>query len=248
MTDKGIIAFPNGVDIVMVQEFSLSENYDPTQTDEGNSPLQDIDWGLTMAIMRGGGQGAEIVNYDQNYDGFGNYRWRDVVAVYTMSSDTMDPKGATFDYNGVEPGFGIGERFSLQICAYAWFVYYIDDSGQIHISYDMDKAGQAVEGVEGKIWLIPCNDDERDQQGNIVTKIRSRGLYDSFMREHFYFLLHRRKYKVKARATIAQLLDIRNHWHDRYNIDGKIGFIDRLKYNIKRDKGVSDIEMDFYAI
>lgn len=190
--------------------------------------------------------GSQIVNYDRGYDGFDNSKWRQTIGAYALTADSMDLKGATFDYNSNEEGTGAGERFSLQVCAYPQFVYYIDDDGKMHISRDMSLEGQTAEGSHA--WAVPCANDERDMDGNITTKVRSRGYYDTFLVHHVYFLLHRKKYRVKALATIAQLLDIRNHWGSRYNLDGKIGFIDRLKYNITRAEGVRGVEMDFYAI
>ena len=479
---SNLYAWPDGIEQLLVQSFSIAESYDPTQTDSGNSPLQDIDWGLTIGIMRGAGSDAEIINFDRGYDGFDNSRWKDTIGIYELTSDSMDLKGAIFDYNGIDGptdgptdqggiansheyvdlglpsgtlwatcnigaykpeeggdffawaetsiksdysketykygtnksyqglqyltkycynslygyngfvdnkteledaddaamvkwgsdfripskqqfeeltndlyttvtpheisgvkgilitskansnsiflpqagwyehsnwavgkqynggrywsrniatdknpgaanclkfwisdnehevgvdfkdrtmGFSIrpiyvpteqdgdeqiihngdggGERFSLQIRAFAPFVYYIDGNGELHISKDVSLAGEAVEGVSGKTWLIPCDDDERDQQGHVINKIRSRGLFDSFMREHAKFLLGRKKYKVKVLATIAQLLDIRNHWTDFYVLDGKVGLIDKVNYKIQKSQGVREAELEFYS-
>lgn len=239
--------WPNGIEMVLSQSFSLAESYDPTQTDSGNSPLQEIDWGLTIGIMRGAGSDSEIIEYDRNYDGFDNSRWKDTIAIYELTSDTIDVKGATFDYNGTDEGDGGGERFSLQIRSWAPFVYYVDGQGNLHINKDVSLAGQTVDGVSGKTWLIPCNDDERDEQGNIVNKIRSRGLFDSFMQAPAKFLLGRKKYKVKVLSTIAQLLDIRNHWTDFYVLDGKVGLINAVDYEISKSEGVKAAEIEFYS-
>ena len=239
--------WPDGIEVVLNQSISIAESYDPTQTDSGNSPLQDIDWGLTVGVMRGAGSDAEIINFDRNYDNFGNSRWKDTIAIYELTSDTMDLKGAIFDYNGSEPGDGGGERFSLQIRSWAAFVYYIDDNEKLHISKDLSLAGKAVEGVSGKTWQIPCDDDERDQQGHIINKIRSRGLFDTFMLPHAKFLLGRKPYKVKVLATVAQLLDIRNHWTDFYVLDGKVGIINQVDYEISKSEGIGEAELLFYS-
>lgn len=95
------------------------ESYDPTNTEDGSSPLQHINWGLAVAMMRGGGSDARILDYDFGYDGFGNDRW--VVTSgkdYQMFNDTMDNFGGKFDYNGDGEGLGGGERFSLKMRAY----------------------------------------------------------------------------------------------------------------------------------
>lgn len=239
--------FPDGVELLLSQSLSIAESYDPTQTDSGNSPLQEIDWGLTVGIMRGAGSNAEIIEYDRNYDGFDNSRWKDTIDIYEMTADTMDVKGAVFDYNGSTPGDGGGERFSLQIRSWAAFVYYVDGNGKLHINKDVSLAGQPVEGVSGKTWLIPCDEDEKDYYGNIIRKIRSRGLYDTFMLPHVKFLLGRKKYKVEVHATIAQLLDIRNHWTDFYVLDGKVGLIDAVNYEISKSNGIEKAEIEFYS-
>ena len=102
-------------DFYVTEELSLRESYDPSSTDDGNSPLQSYDWGLSIAIMRGGGADATHEAYDYNYDGFGNSRWRTKSGDYVLSTDTIDPYGNEPDYNGGdEPGIGDEERFSLK--------------------------------------------------------------------------------------------------------------------------------------
>lgn len=101
-------------DFYVTEELSLRESYDPSSTDDGNSPLQSYDWGLSIAIMRGGGADATHESYDYNYDGFGNSRWRTKSGDYAMTTDSIDPYGVGYDYNGVEPGIGNEERFSLK--------------------------------------------------------------------------------------------------------------------------------------
>ncbi|MBS7400083.1 MAG: hypothetical protein KIG92_07320 [Prevotella sp.] len=102
-------------DFYVTEELSLRESYDPSSTDDGNSPLQSYDWGLSIAIMRGGGADATHESYDYNYDGFGNSRWRTKSGDYAMTTDTIDPYGVPYDYNtGDEEGVGDEERFSLK--------------------------------------------------------------------------------------------------------------------------------------
>ena len=101
-------------DFYVTEELILRESYDPSSTDDGNSPLQSYDWGLSIAIMRGGGADATHESYDYNYDGFGNSRWRTKSGDYAMTTDSIDPYGNVYDYNGVEPGIGNEERFSLK--------------------------------------------------------------------------------------------------------------------------------------
>lgn len=101
-------------DFYVTEELSLRESYDPSSTDDGNSPLQSYDWGLSVAIMRGGGIDATYEAYDYNYDGFGNSKWRTKAGEYALTTDSIDPYGNEYDYNGVESGIGDEERFSLK--------------------------------------------------------------------------------------------------------------------------------------
>lgn len=101
-------------DFYVTEELCLRESYDPSSTDDGNSPLQSYDWGLSIAIMRGGGADATHESYDYNYDGFGNSRWRTKSGDYALTTDSIDPYGNEYDYNGVETGIGNEERFSLK--------------------------------------------------------------------------------------------------------------------------------------
>ena len=209
--------------------------------------------GTTGPSGSGGGSsvsttGSQIINYDKNYDGFGNDKWLQTIGAYVLTSDCMDLKGFTFDYNSNDVGTGFGERFSLQIRSFAAFVYYIDATGKMHISKDLSLAGKPVDGDSGYTWTIPCNNDEYDDEGNIETKIRSRGLYDTFLRPHSHFLLNRKPFKVKTIAAVAQLLDIRNHWEDKYVIEGKVGFINAVKYTIEKATGVNEAELEFYSL
>lgn len=101
-------------DFYVTEELSLRESYDPSNTDDGNSPLQSYDWGLSVAIMRGGGIDATHESYDYNYDGFGNSKWRTKAGEYALTTDSIDPYGNEYDYNGVESGISNEERFSLK--------------------------------------------------------------------------------------------------------------------------------------
>lgn len=101
-------------DFYVTEELSLRESYDPSSTDDGNSPLQSYDWGLSIAIMRGGGIDSTHESYGYNYDGFGNSKWRTKAGEYALTTDSIDPYGVEYDYNGIEPGNGNEERFSLK--------------------------------------------------------------------------------------------------------------------------------------
>ena len=101
-------------DFYVTEVLQLRESYNPSETDDGNSPLQSHDWGLSIAVMRGGGTDSNTESFDYNYDGFGNSKWRTTVGEYALSADTVDPYGNVYDYNGTAEGIGNEERFSLK--------------------------------------------------------------------------------------------------------------------------------------
>lgn len=215
-------------DFYLRQELRLIESYDPSDTEDGNSPLQDPDrWGFALALMRGGGSNATQQSYDYNYDGFGNSKWRTVVGQYALASDSLDMMGNLFDYNGDQEGIGKGERFSLKIRAFKepeWLK-------------DPKYAGISL-----------CRDDERDQEGNVVTRIRSRGLFDTFILPLAYFLVNRKKFIVRCTASVAQIADIPNHWQEWWDIDGMKCIIDKVNTTISVKDGIGEVELTVYAI
>lgn len=222
--------------IDIVYELCLAECYDPSSTDDGQSPLQTHDWGLTIGILRptaGDGTGGPV-EYDQNYDGFGNARWLLQSANYAITADSYDVFG---NFLGTNPA----GSFALKPCAYKPFRYKMDGS-TLRISTD------PKEWEQDPTWLIPCNDDERNAQGVITARRRSRGMYDTFLKELVYFLLYRQKYEVKALCTAAELADIPNKWLRRWEIDGKIGYLNLLEYPASVQDGIGEVRIEFYAI
>lgn len=223
-------------------ELCMAECYDPTTTDDGQSPLQHHDWGLTIGFLRPGSSDEDgVVEYDYNYDGFNNSKWMVMSKNYTINADTFDHHGA---FIGINPQ----TSFSLKPRAWKPFLYYIDLSGNIHITTDLSKAGQRVLHDRDIRWLIPCNDDVRNAQGIITERIRSRGMCDTWMIEFFRFLLGRQKYHIEALCTAAELADIPNKWLRRWEIDGKVGFINLVNYPADVQTGLGKVEIEFYAI
>ena len=228
------------VDLYLTEVLKMVESYDPSNTDEGESPLQDYDWGLAVAMMRGGGTDMTVQRYDTGYDGFSNDKWRTVAGEYALTTDTMDQMGNQFDYNGTMSGIGDGERFSLKITAYRSFRYrYVD--GDLKISTNPKEWSDPS-------WLVPCDADIEDPQHRIQEKIRSRGLYDTFMSEFAHFLLNRKKYRIKVGVSIGQLADIPNHWRQRWRIGDKVGYINKVSYELSVDKALTEAEIEFYAL
>lgn len=215
-------------DFYMQQTLSLVESYDPSSTDDGNSPLQDDSrWGFAVALMRGGGSDATRQSYDYNYDHFGTSKWRTVSGKYALACDSLDMMGNEFDYNGIQEGTGEGEKFSLKIRAFK------------EPSWLNDPKYQNV---------VLCNDDEVDRQGKMVKKIRSRGLFDTFILPYAYFLLNRKKFKVRCTTTVAQVADIPNHWQEWWNIGGMKCLIDKVNTTIDAKTGMGEVELTVYAL
>ena len=77
----------------------LQDNYEPN--DDGVSPIEKKDWGLTLGIMRGSGSDAYVdYSFDPD-DGEGNDTW-DIMAGSSVTAhpDTCDSYGSEWDYNG----------------------------------------------------------------------------------------------------------------------------------------------------
>lgn len=212
----------------MKQKLKLVESYDPSGTDDGNSPLQDKSrWGFAVALMRGGGSNATMQPYDYNYDHFGTSKWRTVSGQYALACDSLDMMGNVFDYNGVQEGVGDGERFSLKIRAF--------------------KEPSWLKDPKYKD-LILCNADEVDKNGKVVKKVRSRGLFDTFVLPYAYFLLNRKKFMVRCTTTVAQVADIPNHWQEWWNIGGMRCLIDKVNTTIDAKTGMGEVELTVYAL
>lgn len=207
----------NYVDAYLTEVCTTDESYDPSGTEDGNSPLQHYDWGCAVTIMRGGGSDAQIQHYDYNYDGCGNSKWRIVAGEYSMSTDSIDNWGAVFDYNGVIEGVGDDERFSLKI--------------------------RAFKVVDGEIL---CNNDIKDSEGNIETKVRSRGLFDTFMSEYAHFCLERKKLGMDFYCNITELLNIQ--WDKRYELDGYIFWFNKISENISVKDGLGMVKAEIYML
>ena len=215
-------------DFYMQQTLSLVESYDPSDTEDGNSPLQDDSrWGFAVALMRGGGSDATRQSYDYNYDHFGTSKWRTVSGKYALACDSLDMMGNEFYYNGVQEGVGDGERFSLKIRAFK------------EPSWLSDPKYQNV---------VLCDNDEVDKNGKVVKKIRSRGLFDTFILPYAYFLLNRKKFMVRCTTTVAQVADIPNHWQEWWNIGGMKCLIDKVNTTIDAKTGMGEVELTVYAL
>ena len=200
------------VNLYFTEKLKLIESYDPTKTEDGNSPLQHYDWGNAIAVMRGGGNNATFEQFDSNYDGFGNNKWFMSNGLYALTSDTIDQFGMPYNYNGTSQGIGSGERFSLKPRAYkqpSW----------------------------AKSPLVISD-----------PAIKNRGYVDTFLAEYIYFLLHRKRYRIKCLCSVAQIADIPNHWHEWWNIDGKKCLINKVSTDLSVKDGMGEVELEVYSL
>lgn len=194
------------------------ERYDATSTDDGNSPLQSIDWGNTITLMRGGGSDATINHYARNYDFFDNEKWSILSGEYAMDSDSINIyDGNPYDYDGASPGIGGGERISLSIRAY-------------------HTAPADIPKTKIKKGDILCND----------MSVARRGLADKFFSEYIYFLLNRKKLAIKTFCEIQHIIDMQ--WKDKYAIAGHTGWIDHVSVKISVQKGIEDVEFTMFEL
>lgn len=77
----------------------LQDNYEPN--DNGVSPIETHDWGLTLGIMRGSGDDAYVRYEGDPDDGEGNDTWRLMPgSSVTAHPDTCDNYGKEWDYDG----------------------------------------------------------------------------------------------------------------------------------------------------
>ena len=220
---KRRLLFPMGAEHVqfkMTADIKTKEAFDPTSSNDGDSPLQHAAWGLAVAIMRGGGSDSRIDYYDFDYDGFGNCKYRSVAGTdYTLSLDSIDCYSQVYDYNGEEAEGTSGERFSLKLRAY------------IPAPYD-------IMGPDGK--LIPageplCSSDPA---------IRNRGLFDTFFSEYAHWLLNRKKVKLTILCEVAALINIQ--WHKRYRFGDYVGFINKLTSHYTAENGLESVEVELF--
>ena len=220
--------------IDLIYELCLAECYDPTKTDDGQSPLQHHDWGLAIGFLRPATNTAGAQNVNYGYDGFGNSQWIVTPQNYTFNSDTFDEHA---NFLGRDPQ----TSFSLKPRAYKPFRYkYVNN----HLLISTDpKQWESETG-----WLIPCDDDTRDANNAITQRLRSRGTCDTFMIDFFKFLLDSQPYYVEAICTAAELADIPNKWLRRFIIDGKVGWINTVTYPVSAQSGIGKVEIEFYAL
>lgn len=153
----------------------LQDNYEPN--DNGISPIETHDWGLTLGIMRGSGSDA-YVNYEpdtiENEKPM-NDTW-DIVAGSSVTAhpDTCDNYGNLWDYNGNLPGDGTSEVVSTPEYAITKLEELFPDSNR---NASFNKAGDGY--ISGANLLTGIPDNEGKMHNILIAVERSEtGMID----------------------------------------------------------------------
>lgn len=216
------ISFPAGtkqIQLNLQADIKTQEAFDDV-----DSPLQSLDWGLAISVMRGGGASAHIDYYDYNYDMFGNCKYRMVAGSdYGISLDSIDNYGQVYDYNGDLPGIGGGsngdERISLKIRSYI-------------------EAPEDMVGPNGEV--IPKGTPLCDPQ------VMNRGLFDQFMSEYAYFRMNANPIELTIQCEVAALTSIQ--WHRRYRFGDYVGWINKINTHITAAQGIESVTVELLVL
>ncbi|MBQ4588923.1 MAG: hypothetical protein IJA95_06530 [Bacteroidaceae bacterium] len=221
---------------------------------EHDNAIRDYDTGLTFGVMRGPSRESGTEDYEQNYDGEGNFKYVMVAQDYTFHSDTVDNYARLFDYNGsLEGGVDTSGRFSLKLRAEKP----TPKEGEPLVGIWADfgsfwwagvAQGKTNEQIEAE-WLAYQEELKSYQKKGYFpiteTYAQRRGLFDKFYSEYAYFVVNRKIVRMKCRMEMADLLNI--DWTKRYKIGEYVGFINKYSYSVS-STGISDVELEMYYI
>lgn len=220
---------------------------------ESTNAIRDFDAGLTLGIMRGPSRESGTEDYEQNYDGEGNYKYIMVAQDYTFHSDTVDNYARLFDYNGsLEGGVDVSGRFSLKLRAEKptpkegipligavdfgsfWWLGAAQGKTNEEIEAEWEARQEELRGYQKK-GFFPITE----------SYAQKRGLFDKFYAEYAYFVVNRKIVRMTCRMEMADLLNI--DWTKRYKIGEYVGFINKYSYSVS-SSGISDVELEMYYI
>lgn len=197
----------------------LQDNYTPN--DDGVSPVETHDWGLTLGIMRGSGDDSYVKYEGDPDDGEGNDTWERVAGTsVTAHPDTCDSYGKEWDYNGTDAGIGPDGRISLKLRA--------------------EKPNPEFDASQ------PESDTNRRYLQVGKERLRGRGLADQFYKEYSYWVRNARVAHVEARMELAQLLTIDKT--KRVRVGDITGFIRKMQYTISNRTGLGMVKMEIMYI
>ncbi len=195
----------------------LQDNFEPN--DEGISPIEKHDWGITLGIMRGSGSDSYVDYMADLRDGEGNDTWEIIPgSSVTAHADTCDNYGKLWDYNGTQEGVG-------------------DTDGRISLKLRSEKPNPKYNPKE------PESDKNRRYLETTDPNLRGRGIADKFYKEYSYFIRNSRIDNMQINIELAKLLAIDKT--KRTTIGDVTGFVRKMKYTFSNKSGLGlvDIEM-----
>ena len=198
----------------------LQDNYEPN--DDGVSPIETHEWGLTLGIMRGSGSDAHVNYSGDPDDAEGNDTW-DIMpgSGATVHPDTCDSYGREWDYNGEQSGVG-------------------DTSGRISLKLRAEKPNPYFDPKQ------PESATNRRYLEIEDENLRGRGLCDQLYKEYSYWVRNARICKMTAFMTIAQLQSIDKT--KRVRVGDITGFIRKMQYSVSIKNGLGAVTMEIMYI
>lgn len=198
----------------------LQDNYEPN--DDGVSPIETHEWGLTLGIMRGSGSDAHVNYSGDPDDAEGNDTW-DIMpgSGATAHPDTCDSYGREWDYNGEQSGVG-------------------DTSGRISLKLRAEKPNPYFDPKQ------PESATNRRYLEIEDENLRGRGLCDQLYKEYSYWVRNARICKRTAFMTIAQLQSIDKT--KRVRVGDITGFIRKMQYSVSIKTGLGAVTMEIMYI
>lgn len=198
----------------------LQDNYEPN--DDGVSPIEKHNWGLTLGILRGSGSDAHVEYKADPDDREGNDTW-DIApgTSVTAHPDTCDSYGREWDYNGVQEGAGNTE-------------------GRVSLKLRAEKPNP---------YFNPAQEESESNRRYLTIdnpNLRGRGLADQFYKEYSYWIRNARIVKRTVRMELAQLLTIDKT--KRVTVGDVTGFIRKMQFSVDNQSGLGNVTMEIMYI
>lgn len=199
----------------------LQDNYEPN--DDGISPIETHDWGLTMGIMRGSGSDATINRFGDSRETEENDTWELVPGSNsTAHPDTCDCYGNLWDYNGDTAGVGTTE-------------------GRVSLKLRAEKPNPYFDPTQPE-------DSSNNRRYLEITApgLEHRGLADQFYKEYSHWVRNARIAVREVRMELAQLLCIDKT--KRVRVGDVTGFIRKMQYSVSKETGLGNVTMEIMYI
>ena len=198
----------------------LQDNYEPN--DDGVSPIETHEWGLTLGIMRGSGSDSRVDYNGDPDDAEGNDTWEVMPGSgATAHPDTCDCYGREWDYNGEQEGIG-------------------DTDGRISLKLRAEKPNPYFDPKQ------PESENNRRYLEIEDENLRRRGIADQFYKEYSYWVRNARICKMQVAIGIAQLQNIDKT--KRVKIGDITGFVRKMQYSVSKQTGLGLVTMEIMYI